>query len=264
MNFKPLFKYNIFSSFKSILIFFSIYFGFNILSYITISMAAAKDGGFTGGSFGSTEVAAVIFTAIYGMVFVKENLQFGLANSVSRRSILSANLASIAIISMIISFAVNLIILVTSKIYPSTPIYALIFNENANVFVDGMRVSAYSNDYVMSTIWLGIIIFCISAIAMLISTLVYRIGKIQKIMFFVLTPFILFFFLPFIDKILLSSFFAKILGNVIKIFTGAMFTKTGDANPFISTLMFIILAVVLAFANYFMFRRIKLKPRMAA
>ncbi|MBW9147330.1 hypothetical protein K2F40_16665 [Clostridium sp. CM028] len=169
-------KYNIKSSLKPIIIYYTIFIG--ALTCIEMTNKFSNGGsGYTKG----LEFSSVVFLFVIGLNFFKENFHFAQANNITRVDYFKA--AAIAILS--IGLAMSILDVIINRVYNifmvSPTMYDMVYNESYRVGT----VWIQSNS--MQTLF-GTVIFLFAgyivafAIGLLITMIYYKCNKIMKIL----------------------------------------------------------------------------------
>lgn len=190
---------------------------------------------------GISDMIAYITMFNLGIVFFKPSFKFLLANGISRKSLLKANILSITILSVVWGIIVALILWLIKILDIKIIMMYPLFYTKGNLFGD--------------FVWLTSAFFLLITLGWFINMLYYRSSKPMRLAIS-FTPFILLSALSFVNKLIngqlfssIGTFFSKAMG----------FTGNGYPNPYFASLNMLLFAVMLGGFNYLLIRRAEIR-----
>jgi len=244
---KKLLKYQLSTSWVTLLVFAVVYLG--IMAFAGISVSFSE--GNSTSQMNGTEMAVgilcfVIFVSNYG-----DNMRFAIQNGRSRRSIYTAALASAGLGSIMLSLYAQIIIFVSSLLLGSerisyTSMTELIYDSNHSV------IGHFFKNFIFTTA----LLLVIAMFALVLAAAFARAGKYGRVAIAAGVPIALFIGFPTLSGIAVikapafSEMCIRLLAKVMGVESG---------NPYIGSLTMIIAAAVMALIIYFINRRAEIK-----
>lgn len=153
------FKYQIYDFTKAVIIFYSIIISISLLTIGLIPKSLENV------SFGSMEIATVIFLFIAGLNCFKSNFKFMLANSVSRRKFYFGNIFALISVSAFMALLDSILNIVLEL----------------NIPYEGVVMQLYKNDsFVAGFLWIFGLYTLFVCLGWFITMLYYSCNKLMK------------------------------------------------------------------------------------
>lgn len=208
----------------------------NILISVTVSSLLPG----TDVSVGSSDMIAIIWIFILGLVSFVPSFKFMLANAVSRKSLFWANIFSMAIISVAWAAALTLVLSFINKMHlKMIVVYPLFYKDSSTMG---------------TVVWFSGTFFLLIVLGWFITMAYYRSSK--RMMYAIsLAPFILSGILTVINQ----TTGGKLFDSIIKFIVTAMGFSGSVPNPYIGSVSMLLFAGIICALNYLLIRKAQLK-----
>lgn len=212
----------------------------------------------TGSSSGLEGISAITIF-VTGLNSFKDTFKFFSANGISRKTMLRSTVASLGILSAAFAFMDTVNSVLLSHIAVLRPLFLEIygprFGHTANWDAAYAGLSFTPKILVENFIWIAFLYFLFSMAGLFITTLYYRMNRVQKIVVSIAVPMVVLNGIPFFDTFVSQGRFLAFLQS-----TGnAAMGITGGYNPYIGILSLFLSAAVLTFLTYLLARRATVK-----
>ncbi len=252
MKIKPILKYELREDFKSLAIFYAIYFSVIILSVITTLLTSTVEIGQING----VEFASAIFLLVTGMNSFKNHFHFSLTNSVPRKKLFISTIQSFGILSVFMAIVNFIVSFILTRFINVSPLFYMLYHPNYPTSTP--KQSLQNISYILPEfVWGIFLLITMSLLGYFITLLYYRMSKILKITVSVGVPGFLFLVLPIIDLRLDN----KITTTIFNFFRMIMGLETGSYNPWIAVVSFICFSIILSALCYIMIRKVTIKAQ---
>ncbi len=252
MKINPSLKYQFSENIKQLIIYYPIFFSI-LTIMISLSMVSTANTTFSG-----TELGSIVFIFVLGLNMLKSSFHFGLANSVSRKTIFSSFIFSIIPIASIMALVDIMTLFIFNgllKIQYRSFFFQIYHNKYQSGSINSITLGL---DFIgESLLWSIFIYTMICIIGLFITTLYYQMNKIARVIVSCGVPLTLFVVLPIIDSNITNGKIFPFLFNFIKSSMG--FGSSNVGNPYISILTFTIISILLTGITYLMMRRATIK-----
>lgn len=209
------------------------------------------------GSSNGIEGISAITIFVTGLNSFKDTFKFFSANGISRKTQLCSTVASLGILSVGFAFMDTVNSVIMSNIAVFRPLFLEIygprFGHSANTFYRG--VSLTPQILIENFIWIVFLYFLFSMAGLLITTLYYRMSRVQKIVVSIAVPTVALNGIPFLDSLFLQGRIMAFIQNSINAALG----MTGGYNPYIGIVSMFLSAAVFTFLTYLLARRATVK-----
>nr|WP_319489757.1 hypothetical protein [uncultured Caproiciproducens sp.] len=209
------------------------------------------------GASSGIEGISAITIFITGLNSFKDNFKFFSANGISRKTQLCSTVVSLGILSAAFAFMDTVNSVIMSHIAVFRPlfleIYGLRFGYSASAFYKG--VSLTPQMLIENFIWIIFLYFLCSMAGLLITTLYYRMSRVQKIVVSIAVPTVVLNGIPFLDTLFLQG---RIMA-FIQSFRDAALGISGGYNPYIGIVSMFLSAAVFTLLTYLLARRATVK-----
>lgn len=209
---------------------------FNIL----ISLAVTYLFTGSGVSAGSSDVVAIIWIFIMGVLSFSASFKFMLANAVSRKSLFWANILSMVITSATWAVVITLVLSLISKLQLQAIVLYPVFYKD--------------NSILGAIVWFFGIFFLLIVLGWFITMVYYRSSK-RMAYAITLAPFILSGLLLIINQ----ETSGKLFDSMSQFYMSAMGFSDSLPNPYIASFSMLLLALIICAFNYLLIRRAQIK-----
>ncbi len=250
MNILSSYKFQVKSHIRPMIVFFSIIAALDLLAIATTLLETKSDGDMI---FGGQETAALIFIFVMGISIFTENFHMLIQNGISRKSMYIGRLATVFTVSAICAI-VHLII---------DKLFELIITVNYKFIVTDWSQYLYENYYAdagfvikffTEFVWLFSIFVALTSIGYFIATLMYRLPKYGKILFWGLLWAVLMLVLPILEFMFFDGAIFSALLYFVLVVTGVT-----SGNPFIMSISCGVAFAVFSAITWFILCRLPVK-----
>lgn len=224
MNILTSYKFQVKSHIRPMIVFFSIIAALDLLTIVTALLETDTENDMV---FGGQEFAALIFMFVMGISIFTENFHMLIQNGISRKSMYIGRLATVITVSAVFTI-VHLIIdklfqiiTITNSQFMATSISEIFYK---NYYADAGFATKIFTEFV----WLFSFFVALTSVGYFISTLMYRLSKYGKLLFWGSMWAVLMLVLPFLDFMFFNGELFNILFNFVPVVTGV-----SCGNPFI-------------------------------
>ncbi|MFA6808358.1 MAG: hypothetical protein WCR27_05135 [Eubacteriales bacterium] len=208
----------------------------NILISVTVSYLFPS----SGISAGSSDMIAVIWIFILGLLSFAPSFKFMLANAVSRKSLFWANIFSMVILSVAWAVAMTLVISFINRMnLKMIVVYPLIYKGSSTMG---------------TVVWFSGMFFLLIVLGWFITMAYYR---SNKLMIFVisLAPFVIAGLFTIINQMTGGKLFDFMINFIVT----AMGFSGSIPNPYIGSFSMLVITVILCVLNYLLIRKTQIK-----
>lgn len=247
---KQLIKYQIYTAWFTLFIAFLVYLAIFIFG---ISMFWVSDGNSTGTNNGAEMTAFIICFVLYVSNY-GENMRFAIQNGRTRKDILISTIISIALSSILLSIFSQLFNVVETFVYRNVSngdytyqsITQMLYNTGNSTF------SSFLSGFVYAT---AVLLVC-GAAGMFLASAFARAGKIGRVAIAAGVPVFCFVIMP-----IMIGFIAVKAPGFLYWIARVLFVILGfkSGNPYIGSLTFLIVALLLAFLSFLINRKLEIK-----
>lgn len=234
-------RYECSTTFKSIWIFYAIQY---LIVMLLMGIVYLSVGNQEGAVVGSMEMNSMIFTAVLGVLGVKEDFRMLIQNGFTRSYIFLGTLSMFAFVAGIMAAFDTL---AASVLYS-------IFGDGYGSMFGGLYGAG--QNVILNWLWLFLSYVVIACLAYLITLVIQKLGKLPSILLGVTAGFTVILVLPVLFRFVLPQELTKtILEALMK---GFGFMRDGTINLAYPVVMFLVLGGVIGTGSYLVMRRTEL------
>lgn len=239
MNLKVAVRYRLYDNKRAMIIFYIIILSVFIFSLILANVIRDTHSGRL--LLGGFDTASMIFLFVLGMNSFKEVFKMFIQNGLSRKTMFLSQVLFVALICPVMAVADRLLAIIggllstLSNQFFTTGLFEEMFEQHAVVRFSLVSLLFNISMYILAAM-----------VGFFITTLYYRMNKIQKIMLSVGVPVLLFTVLPVLDTIFLEGMITRIISTIVVF---------AFSNPWMSMLTGVVLAMIFGGLSWLLVKR---------